>query len=60
MEHKSSHEGHKLGEACDHLKKMHREHGHDAPAAAHAKVQGKAREPMKAIDRMGRAGRKDG
>lgn len=25
---KSSHEGTKMSEACGHLKKMHREHGH--------------------------------
>lgn len=29
------------------------------PAADHMKVQGKAKEPMKAIKAMGRAGRRD-
>lgn len=53
-----SHEGHKLGAAMGHLKKMHREHGHEAPAAAGNKPVGGAKQPMKAIQRMGRAGRK--
>jgi hypothetical protein len=58
MEHKSSHEGHKMGEACGHLRKMQAEHG--VPAAAGNKPVGGAKQPMKAIKAMGRAGRKDG
>lgn len=73
MKESCSHEGHKMGEATAHLRKMNKEHGHPdhmrahgtpddraRPAAAGAKVEGKAKEPMKAIDRMGKMGRKGG
>lgn len=47
-----------IGAACDHLKSMHKEHG--VAASAGSKPEGGAKQPMKAIDRMGKAGRKDG
>lgn len=53
----SSHEGHKLGEAMGHLRKMNDEHGR--AAAAGAKVQGGAKQPMGYIKMAGKAGRKD-
>lgn len=52
-----SHEGDKLGKAMSHLKMMNAEHGR--AAAAGAKVQGGAKQPMKAIKAMGKMGRKD-
>lgn len=45
---KCSHEGHKLGEAMGHLKKMHREHG--TPAAAGSKPENENR-PNRKMER---------
>lgn len=52
-----SHEGHKLGEAMGHLKKMNADHGR--AAASGMKPVGGAKQPMSAIKAMGKAGRKD-
>ena len=46
-----------MGEAVSHLKKMGAEHGRAAGAGG--KVQGGAKQPMKAIKAMGKMGRKD-
>ena len=60
----SSHGGHKMGHAVKHLHKMHKEHGHhdhhrSHPAAAHAKVEGKAGSDKGMERRMERDERKD-
>lgn len=58
MEYKSSHEGHKMGEACGHLKRMHAEHG--SAAGAGSKPQNENRSNRGMERKAERAERKDG
>ena len=51
-----SHEGHKLGAAMGHLKKMNAEHGR--PAAAGNKPVGGAKQSTKMVKAAGKMGRR--
>lgn len=56
---KCSHEGHKMGAAVSHLKKMHKEHGHTDHARAHG-AENENREKRGMERSMERDQRKDG